>query len=192
MVEHHPTAHAIWKALEKSFTTKLKHQLLELETKFNILKQGDIVTIAKFAGEIANLVEHIRLGGTVISWNRRYKVLIKGLRKEYDNKVSQIKETYQNQRAAKSFSIRDADGAIRPVTIVRDPIDEKVEYDNIVDQLKAEEIKLGLNVYGLAQKLKGKVNASFVTKRENGKPNTNAGKGKKETEGRQATQQVIG
>nr|QBH67431.1 putative gag-pol polyprotein [Ustilago esculenta] len=44
-----------------------------------------------------------------------------------------------------SFAIKDANGKIRPVTIVKDKIDKKVKYDNIVDQLKAEEIKLGLH-----------------------------------------------
>nr|QBH67538.1 hypothetical protein UEMT_2004 [Ustilago esculenta] len=61
-----------------------------------------------------------------------------------------------------SFAFRDANGKIRPVTIIKDKIDKKVKYDNIVDQLKAEEIKLGLHVYGLGQQSRNSVSA-FVT-----------------------------
>nr|QBH67592.1 OSJNBb0022P19.2 protein [Ustilago esculenta] len=92
--------HQIWQHLEKSFSTKLRYRLEEIETEFNSLRQ-DKLTIASYAAKITTMEQ--------------------------------------------SFAIRDANGEIRPVTIVKDKIDEKVEYDNIVDQLKAEEIKLGLH-----------------------------------------------
>nr|QBH67436.1 hypothetical protein UE_1370 [Ustilago esculenta] len=66
---------------------------------------------------------------------------------------------YSNPTKEQSFAIRDANGKIRPVTIVKDKIDKKVEYDNIVDQLQAEENKLGLHVYGLGQQSRNSVSA---------------------------------
>ncbi|PWY98841.1 hypothetical protein BCV70DRAFT_218350 [Testicularia cyperi] len=108
--------------------------------------------MAQYAARIATMVEQLKLGGTNITWAKRRTVLMKGLRPEYASIRSQLDIAYRTRRENATFDIREADRSIRTVEIVKTPIDEKIEYDDLVDQLKAEEVRLGLNVYGLGQK----------------------------------------
>nr|QBH67611.1 putative Ty1-copia subclass retrotransposon protein [Ustilago esculenta] len=83
------------------------------------------------------------------SFSTKLRYRLEEIKTEF-NSLRQDKLTIMSYAAKieQSFAIRDANGKIRPVTIIKDKIDEKVKYDDIVDQLKAEEIKLGLHEEG--------------------------------------------
>ena len=156
------TAHNIWTHLEKSFSVTLKHRVEEIETEFNSLHQ-DKMTISMYVTKIATLAEQLKLAGTDISWHKRYTILMKGLRNEYHSIRIQIQASYRERRIPQAVLIHNPDGSTAPATFVNTPTTEKFEYDDIVDQLKAEEIRRGLHVFGLGQRPRQTV-SSFYTK----------------------------
>nr|QBH67614.1 hypothetical protein UEMT_2080 [Ustilago esculenta] len=141
--------------------------------RYNLTAKG--LLLSSMSTKLSTMVDHYPTAHQIWqhlekSFSIKLRYRLEEIETEF-NSLRQDKLTIASYAAKimtmeQSFAIRDANGEIRPVTIVKDKIDKKVEYDDIVDQLKAKEIKLGLHVYGLSQQSRNSVSV-FIT---NGRP----------------------
>ncbi|GAK66588.1 uncharacterized protein PAN0_013c4811 [Moesziomyces antarcticus] len=154
-------ARTIWLTLEDRFAKSMRWQLEEMETEFNSLRQ-EKRSIDGFVGRINELADQLQLAKRDISFHKKYSILIKGLRKEYENISSQIQETYRSRREPRTIMVCRDDGTTQTIVIDSEVIDEKVELDSIITRLRSEELRLGLHSHGLHQRSRNNVSAYYA------------------------------
>lgn len=171
-VENITSAREIWLKLEKVYSKSMHWLLEELEHELNGLRQGKH-SINGFVGKIKEICDKLLMGGISVPISKRYNVLIKGLNSEYDSIRLQIQQTYRNRRREPEMFIRTSGTNRETFEIVKNPLDENAEFDDIVEQLRQREGELGLGGYGINQRDKENVSAFASMKQKTSGPRRN-------------------